>query len=207
MTTASASSSKEPTKGGQKGELKQAEAIFTKVAELDQADGWVNLARVYQREGRIPDALAALEKAASHKEPAAPWVINWLTGQINASNGLLDEAIASFESVLATKIPERKIRLQHSIIEVINELGAALYARRASSCRSTSPERRDYLKKAIAAYRRTLADRFRRRRRPLGSGPGLRRSGLGQASCRWRQPLSRGDGDAKPQSPPTPTRS
>ena len=57
------------TKGGQKGELKQAEVIFTKVAELGRADGWVNLARVYQREGRIPDALAALEKAANHKEP------------------------------------------------------------------------------------------------------------------------------------------
>ena len=60
------------TKGGQKGELKQAEAVFTRVAELDHADGWVNLARVYQREGRIPDALAALEKAANHKEPARP---------------------------------------------------------------------------------------------------------------------------------------
>ena len=119
---ASGSSSKGPTKGGQKGELKQAEAVFTKVAELGHADGWVNLARVYQREGRIPDALAALEKAANHKEPAAPWVINWLTGQINASNGLLDEAIASFESVLATKIPERKFDFSTDY-RVINDLG------------------------------------------------------------------------------------
>ena len=60
------------TKGGQKGELKQAEEIFRKVAELGPADGWVNLARVYQKEGRIPEALAALESAARHKEPAAP---------------------------------------------------------------------------------------------------------------------------------------
>ena len=44
-------------KGGQKGELKQAEEVFKKVAELGRADGWVNLARVYQKEGRIPDAL------------------------------------------------------------------------------------------------------------------------------------------------------
>src|SRR5262249_11508331 len=67
------------TKGGQKGELKQAEEVFRKVADLGQADGWVNLARVYQREGRIPDALAALEKAANHEpKPTAPWVINWL---------------------------------------------------------------------------------------------------------------------------------
>jgi tetratricopeptide (TPR) repeat protein len=144
------------TKGGQKGELKQAEAIFTKVAALDRADGWVNLARVYQREGRIPDALAALEKAANHKEPGAPWVINWLTGQINASNGLLDDAIASFESVLATKIPDRKFDFSTDY-RVINDLGAALYARARIELPVTSPARRDYLVKAIAAYRRTLA--------------------------------------------------
>ena len=144
------------TKGGQKGELKQAEAVFTRVAELDHADGWVNLARVYQREGRIPDALLALEKAASHKEPGAPWVINWLTGQINASNGLLDEAIASFESVLATKIPERKFDFSTDY-RVINDLGAALYARARIELPVTSPARREYLLKAIAAYRRTLA--------------------------------------------------
>ena len=36
-------------------------------------------------------------------------MINWLTGQINASNGLLDEAITSFESVLSTKIPDAQV--------------------------------------------------------------------------------------------------
>ena len=50
--------------GGQKGELKQAEPVFRKVAELGVSDGWVNLGRVYQKEGRIPEALAALERAA-----------------------------------------------------------------------------------------------------------------------------------------------
>jgi len=42
------------TKGGQKGELKQAEEVFRKVAALERADGWVNLARVLS-EGR-PDS-------------------------------------------------------------------------------------------------------------------------------------------------------
>jgi tetratricopeptide (TPR) repeat protein len=144
------------TKGGQKGELKQAEVIFTKVAELGRSDGWVNLARVYQREGRIPDALAALEKAANHKEPAAPWVINWLTGQINASNGLLDDAINSFESVLATRIPDRKFDFSTDY-RVINDLGAALYSRARIELPVTIPARREYLLKSIAAFRRTLA--------------------------------------------------
>ena len=141
--------------GGQKGELKQAEPIFQKVAELGVADGWVNLGRVYQKEGRIPEALAALEKAASHEKPAAPWVINWLSGQINARNGAFEEAIASFQSVLSTKIPERKIDLSLDY-EVNNELAFAYYAR-AMQASSTSPDRVDYLKKAVAAYRRTLS--------------------------------------------------
>ena len=142
-------------KGSQKGELKQAEPVFQKVADLGKADGWVNLARVYQREGRIPDALAALEKAASHKEPAAPWVINWLTGQINDRNGNLDAAIASYERVLSTKIPARGFDFSQDY-EVINALGMSLY-NRARLERVDTPERIAFLKKTVAAYRRTLA--------------------------------------------------
>jgi tetratricopeptide (TPR) repeat protein len=143
------------TKGGQKGELKQAEEVFLKVVELGRADGWVNLARVYQKEGRIPDALAALEKAVAHAEPPATWVITWLTGQIDARNGLLDDAIQCFESVLNTKIPERKIDLSLDF-DVINELGAARYAR-ARIEPVKSAERQEALKKTISTYRRTLA--------------------------------------------------
>src|SRR5262249_30134968 len=136
-------------------ELKQAEEVFLKVAGMGPADGWVNLARVYQKEGRIPDALAALEKAAQHQEPAAPWVINWLTGQINARNGLLDEAIHSFESVLDTPVPARKFDFGLDF-EVINELGAASYARARIEA-VKSPERQEWLGKTISAYRRSLA--------------------------------------------------
>ncbi len=111
-------------KGGQKGELKQAEPVFRKVAELGRADGWVNLARIYQREGRIPDAQKALEAASKHKEPAAPWVIAWLSAQIDEKNGYLDEAIAKYRSVLDTKIPARKFDFSKDY-EIINEMGAA----------------------------------------------------------------------------------
>jgi tetratricopeptide (TPR) repeat protein len=144
------------TTGGQKGELKQAERAFRTVAEMGIADGWVNLARVYQKEGRIPEALAALEKAAGHEKPAAPWVINWLSGQINARNGAIDEAIQNFQSVLATKILDRKFDLSLDY-EVNNELAVAFYARARGILPVTSPERLEYLQKTIAAYRRTLA--------------------------------------------------
>jgi tetratricopeptide (TPR) repeat protein len=142
-------------KGGQKGELKQAEEVFRRVAELGQVDGWVNLARVYQREGRIPDALNALTEASKHEKPAAPWVISWLTGQINLRNGYLDEAIDAFSSVLSTKIPDRKFDFSMDY-EVINALGSA-YELRARQERSGTPERLDFLEKAIEAYARTLA--------------------------------------------------
>ncbi len=142
-------------KGGQKGELKQAEPIFQKVAELGKADGWVNLARVYLREGRIPDALQVLEKAANHKQPAAPWVINWLTGQINDRNGMLDEAIANYESVLATKVPARGFDFSLDY-EVLNALATASYSR-ARIEPIGSATRKDFLTKTIAAYRRTIA--------------------------------------------------
>src|SRR5262249_17405353 len=128
---------------------------FLKVAEMGRADGWVNLARVYQKEGRIPDALAALEKAAQHDEPAAPWVINWLTGQINVRNGMLDEAIQNFTSVLGSRIPDRKLDFSRDF-EVINELGAAQYAR-SRILPVKSPERQELLQRTIATYARTLA--------------------------------------------------
>ena len=67
-------------KGGQKGRVEAGRGGLPEGGGIGPADGWVNLARVYQKEGRIPEALTALESAARHKEPAAPWVINWLTG-------------------------------------------------------------------------------------------------------------------------------
>lgn len=141
-------------KGGQKGELKQAEPIFQKVAELGKADGWVNLARVYQREGRIPDARDALAKASAMPEPAAPWVIAWLTGQINERNGFLDEAIESYESVLATKIPARGFDFSGDY-EVLNSL-AKVYYGRARQEPIGSDERLAFIRKSIATYRRTI---------------------------------------------------
>jgi tetratricopeptide (TPR) repeat protein len=142
-------------KGGQKGELKQAEPVFQKVADLGKADGFTNLARVYIREGRIPDALAALDKASKHKEPAAPWVIAWLSAQIDETNGFFDEAILKYESVLATKIPDRGIDLSYDY-EVNNALGVVLYSRSRLED-PKSPERLAILAKTAKVLRHTLS--------------------------------------------------
>ena len=141
--------------GSQKGELRQAEPIFRKVAELGLADGWVNLARIYLKEGRIPDARKALEMASNHPKPAAPWVIAWLSGQIDERNGYLDEAMARYESVLSTRIPDRKFDFSLDY-EVINALGSVTYSR-ARQEPLKSPARLDFLEKTVEAYRRTIA--------------------------------------------------
>src|SRR5262249_51166755 len=63
----------------------------------------------------------------------------------------------NFEDVLKTRIPERKIDLGMDYF-VINDLAGALYARALDpSLTPDSPERREYLMRAIAAYRRTVA--------------------------------------------------
>ena len=141
-------------KGGAKGELLQAEESFKKVVELGKADGWVNLGRVYIREGRIPEARDALEKAGKHKQPGAPWVIAWLSGQIDLRNGYFDEAIQQFESILSTKLPSRNLDFSTDY-DVLNGLGFAYY----SKARGEKPgdERTALLEKAVDAYRRTLA--------------------------------------------------
>ena len=142
--------------GVQKGELRQAEPIFQKVADLGMADGWVNLARIYLREGRIVDSRKALERASNHpNKPAAPWVVAWLSGQIDERNGYLDEAIERYESVLATKIPDRKFDFSQDY-EVINFLGKVTYAR-ARREPLKSPARLEFMLKSVATYRRTIA--------------------------------------------------
>ncbi|HEV3167652.1 MAG TPA: tetratricopeptide repeat protein, partial [Isosphaeraceae bacterium] len=141
-------------KGGQKGELLQAEVVFRKVAELGKVDGWVNLARVYQKEGRIPEAQKALEQASKSAEPAAPWVIAWLTAQINVRNAYLDDAIAGFESVLATRVPAKGFDFSKDF-EVITQLGAAQYARAKQDLKGSKGQE-DFLRKAVVTYRRAL---------------------------------------------------
>jgi tetratricopeptide (TPR) repeat protein len=143
------------TKGAQKGELKQAEEVFRRVAEaFDRPDGWINLARVYLREGRNADALDALDRATKHKDHNTPWVINWLAAQVDERNGHLDEAIEKYQAVLDTKIPERNFDFSRDY-EVRNALGHALWGRYKQED-PESPQRLLILERTIATFRATL---------------------------------------------------
>lgn len=86
---------------GKKGELLQSEAAFKKVAAMGRYDGHINLARLYQLDGRLNEAADMLNAAAASKDADLPvWTINWLKGTVNSQQGHFREAIQNYKSVL-----------------------------------------------------------------------------------------------------------
>ncbi len=142
---------------GVKGELRQAAAAFAKVEELGRYDGPLNLARVLDTEGNVDAAVPVLTRAAAFdKEPAPTWTLGWLTGRINRQQGNLDEAEKNFRAVLATKVPSRKFDFSLDF-EVINELGATLFAKAQRQFGDDQkPAREALLRDAAAQFKRTL---------------------------------------------------
>jgi tetratricopeptide repeat protein/cytochrome c554/c'-like protein len=141
-------------KGGA-GQLRQAEEAFMQVEALGRADGPMNLARVYLREGRLAEASAALARAAEHQPSAYPWSVTYFTGLVNLQNGFLDEAIANFETVLATRWQEAQDRefdfgQDHSLLNV---LAGALFER-------AQLERGDARQAARDAFMGQAAERY-----------------------------------------------
>ncbi|HVV70071.1 MAG TPA: tetratricopeptide repeat protein, partial [Verrucomicrobiae bacterium] len=136
----------EGNQAAEKGELVQAEQAFEQVEKLGRADGPVNLARVYFKEGRLEDAVAALQRAAKSNPPAPRWVVAWFSGLVNKQNGFLDRAIKEFRSILEDRYPELDRRkLDFSLdYEVINELGQT-YVERAKMEPDNSDRRKDFL--------------------------------------------------------------
>ncbi len=144
---------------GRLGELRQAEAAFKQVEQTGRGDGPVNLARVYLKEGRLDEASEALRRSLEADPPAPPWVVTWLTGQVNEQNGFLDEAIADYRRVLRSDFPDAAARGMDfgRDYRVINALGRALFER-AKMARGTSrtAERDALLREAAGTFRRTL---------------------------------------------------
>ncbi|MSR61654.1 MAG: tetratricopeptide repeat protein [Planctomycetes bacterium] len=113
---------------GPAGELRQAEVAFKKVEELGRAEGPLNLARVYLREGRLDEAAAALKRAGEHQPPAYAWSLLWFGGMVSKQNGFLDEAVASFKKLDTLDTEEtRKRGFDFSKdYRMLNELGQTL---------------------------------------------------------------------------------
>jgi tetratricopeptide (TPR) repeat protein len=148
----------EGSSGSEKGELIQAEEAFQAVEKLGRADGPLNLARVYLKEGRLEDAVAALDRAVNFNPPAPRWTVAWLSGMVNKQYGFLDEAIKQFRSVLEDRYPELDERgFDFSKdYEVINELGQT-YFERSKLERADKARQRQFLDAAVERFEATLA--------------------------------------------------
>jgi tetratricopeptide (TPR) repeat protein len=145
-------------RGAEKGELIQAAQAFEQVEKLGRADGPVNLARVYFKEGRLDDAVGALQRAVRFEPPAPHWTVAWFNGLVNKQNGFLDQAITEFRSILEDRYPELDKRgFDFSKdYEVINELGQA-YFERAKMERGYPERQKQFLTQAAESFQKTLA--------------------------------------------------
>jgi tetratricopeptide (TPR) repeat protein len=149
----------EGEKASEKGELIQAAQAFAAVEKLDRPDGPLNLARVFIKEGRLEDAKSALERAARFDPPAPRWTLAWLSGTVNKQNGLLDEAISDFRSILQDKTPEiqqRGFDFSKDYV-VINELGQTLFERaKLERGDDRAAARMQFLNAAAEQFEKTL---------------------------------------------------
>lgn len=148
----------EGERGSEKGELIQAAQAFEEVEKLGRADGPVNLARVYYKEGRLDDAVAALQRAMEFQPPAPRWTLAWLNGQVDKANGFLDKAIGDYRSILEDRYPEldRRDLDFTKDYEVINELGQT-YVERAKADRAQPERYRQWLRLALEQFNNALA--------------------------------------------------
>jgi tetratricopeptide (TPR) repeat protein len=144
-------------KGAEKGQLIQAAEAFEQVEKLGRYDGPVNLARVYFKEGRLDEAVTALQRAGKFDPPAPRWTVAWFSGLVNKQNGYLDKAITEFRSILEDRYDELEKRgFDFSLdYEVINELGQTLFER-AKQERGDMAAQRQWLEQAVARFKRTL---------------------------------------------------
>jgi tetratricopeptide (TPR) repeat protein len=141
--------------GAEKGLLRQAEEAFQEVTKLrpnDYADGFLNLARVYLKEGRLQDMAAVLDRAKD-VQPGY-FKTAWLRAELNVRNGRIPEAIADYKAVLGTRIPERGFDFSKDR-EIRRALGNALFLL-AQGEKEGSAEQGAIVKDAIAEFRKVL---------------------------------------------------
>jgi tetratricopeptide (TPR) repeat protein len=111
-----------------KSQLRQAADAFREVAKLDRFDGPLNLARAQFAEGDLNGATESLGRAAAMTPPPPAWTLAWLSGEVSRQQGFLEDAEASFRSVLEDSTAERRERKFDFSYDyrVRNSLGATL---------------------------------------------------------------------------------
>ncbi len=144
---------------GKQGELKQAEAAFQQVTAVPAgaAHGWINLVRVFLQEGRLPEAVAAVNAAAAATPPAPWWQLAWFGGVVAAENAAtprdLDRAIGDFEKILDPANQPRSRGFDFSRDYVVrNRLADTLFK---EAITATGPARQQLLLRAARHYETT----------------------------------------------------
>ena len=151
---------REGNSGASKGELRQAEEVFKQVEAMNPAQGALNLVRVYFKEGRLEEAVAAAHRAAAAKPPAPPWTLAWFSARIDHEHGHLDNAIAGLERIYHNQFEEARERgFDFSYdTNLTNELGRINFERaRMERGEKRRKQREAYLNKSRSWFDRTLA--------------------------------------------------
>ncbi len=150
---------REGNSGSSKGQLRQAEQVFTRVESMNPGQGALNLARVYFKEGRLDEASAAVHRATQARPAAPPWTLAWFSARIDHENGFLDNAIASLERIVDNQFADARGRgFDFSYdVNLLNELGRTHFERaRMERGRKRSEQRQRFLQKSRAWFERTL---------------------------------------------------
>jgi tetratricopeptide (TPR) repeat protein len=145
--------------GASKGELRQAEDAFARVGALGRPDGPLNTARVYLKEGRLEEAVTALQEAAAFDPPAPSWSVAWFTGLVNKQNGFLDQAIEDFTSIVTMDTEETRLREFDfsQDYRLLNELGQTIFERaKQERGEEAGKRRRAMLREAESWFTRAL---------------------------------------------------
>jgi tetratricopeptide (TPR) repeat protein len=123
----------------------------------------MNLARVYNIEGRLDEAVAALQRAEKDYGdlPEFPhWTWDWLSGWINLQQGRFEEAEQNLRAVLTDNTPAmQKRKFDFSLdYEVINLLGQALFdTGNWHARRGGKDEAEEKWREAVEQFHATLA--------------------------------------------------
>ena len=149
---------REGNQGANKGNLRAAADAFAQVEAQGHADGALNLARVYYKEGRIDDTAAALRRAAAFDPPAPVWTVDWYSALVEREQGNLDAAIARLDALVAGYPSARARGFDFSRdYQMLNELGRTLFERaRQERGEPRKPQRDALLQRSLQTFRKVL---------------------------------------------------